>query len=208
VNCLNFGNPERPEIMRQLSDAIDGMGEACRAFGIPVVGGNVSLYNGSGGQDIDPTPVIGLLGMVDRLDHRPPGATLVDGHRIVVFGDVRHDLDLHAVSEVAAAVRALVLDGVLSGVHDIADGGLAKALAEMTARSGVGARVTYDDPFGESAGRVIGCVAPGVEIGGVEIGIAGGDRFVIEGSVDHSVDEIVCAHRDNLPAAMNAGATH
>ena len=208
VNCLNFGNPERPEIMRQLSDSIDGMGEACRAFGIPVVGGNVSLYNGSGGQDIDPTPVIGLLGMVDRLDRRPPGATLVDGHRIVVLGAVQTDLDLHAVSDVADAVRALVLDGVLSGVHDIADGGLAKALAEMTARSGVGARVTYDDAFGESAGRVIACVAPGVDIGGTEIGIAGGDRFLITGQVDFSVDEIVRAHRDNLPTAMNAGATH
>ena len=67
VNCLNFGNPEHPEVMWQLSEAIDGMGEACRAFGIPVVGGNVSLYNESGGLDIDPTPVVGLVGLVDRL---------------------------------------------------------------------------------------------------------------------------------------------
>ena len=62
VNCLNFGNPEHPEVMWQLSEAIDGMAEACRALGLPVIGGNVSLYNESGGADIDPTPVVGLLG--------------------------------------------------------------------------------------------------------------------------------------------------
>ena len=73
VNCLNFGNPEHPEVMWQLSEAIDGMGDACRALGLPVIGGNVSLYNETAGTDIDPTPVIGLLGMVDRLDRRPPG---------------------------------------------------------------------------------------------------------------------------------------
>ena len=71
VNCLNFGNPEHPEVMWQLSEAVDGMAEACNAFGLPVIGGNVSLYNESRGTDIDPTPVIGLLGMVDELDRRP-----------------------------------------------------------------------------------------------------------------------------------------
>ena len=73
VNCLNFGNPEHPEVMWELSEAIDGMAEACPAFGIPVVGGNVSLYNETRGHDIDPTPVVGMLGMVDRLERRPPG---------------------------------------------------------------------------------------------------------------------------------------
>ena len=73
VNCLNFGNPEHPEVMWQLSEAIDGMAEACRAFGMPVIGGNVSLYNETRGRDIDPTPVVGMLGMVDRLERRPPG---------------------------------------------------------------------------------------------------------------------------------------
>ena len=72
VNCLNFGNPEHPEVMWQLSEAIDGMAEACRALGLPVVGGNVSLYNESRGRDIDPTPVVGVLGLIDRLDRRPP----------------------------------------------------------------------------------------------------------------------------------------
>ncbi len=87
VNCLNFGNPEHPEVMWQLSEAVDGMAEACGAFGLPVIGGNVSLYNESRGVDIDPTPVIGLLGVVDQLDRRPPGVTMAEGDRLVLLGD-------------------------------------------------------------------------------------------------------------------------
>ncbi len=85
VNCLNFGNPEHPEVMWQLSEAIDGMSEACRAFDLPVVGGNVSLYNESAGRDIDPTPVIGALGLIDRLVARPPGVRLVEGGTLVLL---------------------------------------------------------------------------------------------------------------------------
>jgi len=85
VNCLNFGNPEHPEVMWQLSEAIDGMREACLALGIPVIGGNVSLYNESYGRDIDPTPVIGGLGLVEHLAARPPGVTLVDGGTLVLL---------------------------------------------------------------------------------------------------------------------------
>ncbi|MHB1536233.1 MAG: phosphoribosylformylglycinamidine synthase subunit PurL, partial [Acidimicrobiales bacterium] len=87
VNCLNFGNPEHPEVMWQLSEAIDGMAEACRALRLPVIGGNVSLYNESRGRDIDPTPVIGTLGLVDRLDRPPPGVALVAGSRVLLLGD-------------------------------------------------------------------------------------------------------------------------
>src|SRR4051794_13320743 len=86
VNCLNFGNPEHPEVMWQLSEAIDGMGDACRALSVPVIGGNVSLYNESRGRDIDPTPVVGVLGLIDRLVERPPGVTLVDGGELLVLG--------------------------------------------------------------------------------------------------------------------------
>jgi phosphoribosylformylglycinamidine synthase len=85
VNCLNFGNPEHPEVMWQLSEAIDGMSEACLALGLPVIGGNVSLYNESFGTDIDPTPVIGTLGLIDHLAVRPPGVTLVDGATLVLL---------------------------------------------------------------------------------------------------------------------------
>ncbi len=85
VNCLNFGNPEHPEVMWQLSEAVDGMSEACLALGLPVIGGNVSLYNESMGTDIDPTPVVGVLGLIDRLAARPPGVTLVREATLVLL---------------------------------------------------------------------------------------------------------------------------
>ena len=86
VNCLNFGNPEHPEVMWQLSECIDGMTEACRALSLPVIGGNVSFYNESGGADIDPTPVLGVLGLVDELHARPPGLAWSDGDTVVLLG--------------------------------------------------------------------------------------------------------------------------
>lgn len=89
VNCLNFGNPEHPEVMWQLSESIDGMADACRALGVPVVGGNVSLYNESGGSDIDPTPVVGLLGVVESLVAAPPGWNWSDADAVVLVG-TRH----------------------------------------------------------------------------------------------------------------------
>jgi phosphoribosylformylglycinamidine synthase len=235
VNCLNFGNPEHPEVMWQLSESIDGMGDACRALDIPVVGGNVSLYNESRGNDIDPTPVVGLLGTVERLDRRPPGARLVDGTRVLLVGARSTDLggarvwkdaaalppfDAVAVGVVAAVVREIVAGGLAAGAHDIADGGLATALGEMVARSGVGARVAVDgagELFSEAAGRVLLCVAAervndvralagAVPI--ADLGTAGGDRLVIDGLVDIEVEAVVRAWRDALPSAMAAGATH
>jgi phosphoribosylformylglycinamidine synthase len=86
VNCLNFGNPEHPEVMWQLSEAIDGMTEACVGLGLPVIGGNVSLYNESGGHDIDPTPVVGLLGVIESLVAPPPGWEWRKGDDIVLVG--------------------------------------------------------------------------------------------------------------------------
>jgi len=86
VNCLNFGNPEHPEVMWQLSECIDGMAEACRALSLPVIGGNVSFYNESGGADIDPTPVLGLLGLVDALHAPPPGLAWQEGDTLVLLG--------------------------------------------------------------------------------------------------------------------------
>ena len=86
VNCLNFGNPEHPEVMWQLSEAIDGMAHACEALSLPVIGGNVSLYNESGGRDIDPTPVVGSLGVVESLVAPPPGWNWHRGDAIVLVG--------------------------------------------------------------------------------------------------------------------------
>jgi phosphoribosylformylglycinamidine synthase len=183
VNCLNFGDPEHPEVMGQLSAAVDGMSDACRALGLPVVGGNVSLYNASEGTDIDPTPVVGVLGLVDDLTSVPPGAGLVDGHRLVLVGP-EHDglggsewsrasgrsrqgglppLDLRLHSDVAGVVRGLVVDGLVDGVHDVASGGLGLALAEMAVASGVGFTATgvadHRGLFSEAPSRVVLCVA-------------------------------------------------
>ena len=183
VNCLNLGNPEHPEVMWQLSEIIDGMGDACRDLHVPVVGGNVSLYNESRGRDIDPTPIVGLLGVVDRLARRPPGVRLQDGGALFVAGPpstelagsrwaweqghrggslVDVDLDVHAA--VCDLVRALVAEDLLQGVHDVSDGGVALALAEAAVRAGVGFVVDSVDGhgalFSEGASRVLLCVAP------------------------------------------------
>ena len=183
VNCLNFGNPEHPEVMWQLSETVDGMTEACLAFGVPVIGGNVSLYNESAGTDIAPTPVIGLLGLVDRLETRPPGATLVDGHRLVLIGPdevglggslwgsahgapggLLPELDMAMHVDVADLVRGLVVDGLVDGVHDVSSGGLGVALAEMASRSGIGVHVArvsdHRALFGEGPSRVVVAVDP------------------------------------------------
>jgi len=185
VNCLNFGNPEHPTTMWQLSEAIDGMAEACRALSVPVVGGNVSLYNESRGRDIDPTPVVGMVGMIDRLVSPPPGAGLVEGTRLVVLGAGPDTLsgsrwawrqghkagsppalDLAAHRVVCDLVRDLVADGLVLGVKDTADGGLGVALAEMAAVSGVGAVVRAPEGadhrwvFGETPSRFVLAVDP------------------------------------------------
>ena len=183
VNCLNLGNPEHPEVMWQLSEIIDGMGDACRDLHVPVVGGNVSLYNESRGRDIDPTPIVGMLGVVDRLDRRPPGVGLHDGAALFVAGpssaelagsrwawEQAHrggslpdvDLDVHAV--VCALVRGLVGDGLVQGIHDVSDGGVGVALAEAAVHTGVGFEVDGIDGhgalFSEAPSRVVLCVAP------------------------------------------------
>ncbi|MEA2971628.1 MAG: phosphoribosylformylglycinamidine synthase subunit PurL [Actinomycetota bacterium] len=185
VDNLNFGNPEHPEVMWQLSETIDGMAEACLALSLPVVGGNVSLYNESGGRDIHPTPVVGTVGLIDVLDRRPPGARLVDGADIFVLGTAPTaptslagsrwaanrghlggplpTLDLEAHARLCEVVRGLVEDHLLAGVHDVSDGGAAVALAEMAIASGVGFHVDFGGHhaalFSEAPSRVLLCLA-------------------------------------------------
>jgi phosphoribosylformylglycinamidine synthase len=182
VNCLNFGNPEHPEVMWQLSEAIDGMAEACRALRIPVIGGNVSFYNESGGQDIDPTPVVATLGVIERLDRKPPRAAFEEGASVVLLGAPSAELggsrwaaelrshrggklpgiDLRAHSTLLALVADLVRsDGLVVGVHDVSGGGLGVALAECALSSGVGCELEglagHGELFSESPGRVVIC---------------------------------------------------
>ncbi|MDQ1514487.1 MAG: phosphoribosylformylglycinamidine synthase subunit PurL [Actinomycetota bacterium] len=191
VNCLNFGNPEHPEVMWQFSEVVDGMSDACRALGLPVIGGNVSFYNESGGADIHPTPVVGVVGLIDRLDSRIPPAALSAGEVIVVLGDTaaelggsewaagRHGLlggmppsaDLAAGVRLHELVAALVGERAVAGVHDCSDGGLAVALAEMAIGGGCGFTVAAEGSlagllpaaacFSESANRVVLAVETG-----------------------------------------------
>ena len=183
VNCLNFGNPEHPEVMWQLSEAIDGMSEACVAFDTPVIGGNVSLYNESQGTDIDPTPVVGMLGVIDSLDRRPPGVGLVAQGRLMLIGVTQPEVSgsrwararghrggtLPALDpvhhlKVADVVRQLVIGDVVAGIHDVSGGGLGVALAEMAAKSGIGVSVARvanaAELFAEGPSRVVVCVEP------------------------------------------------
>jgi phosphoribosylformylglycinamidine synthase len=243
VNNLNFGNPEHPEVMWELSEAVDGMAEACRAFGVPVIGGNVSLYNESRGRDIDPTPVIGMLGLVDRLVRRPPGVRLADGHRLVVTGPAVEPnlagsrfasdaglprlgtlpaLDLAAVAATADLVRSLVAEGLVSGAHDVAEGGLAAAVAEMAIGGGIGATLARihspAELFSESPGRVVLCVAPEdlaevvrrheqAGVGCVRLGLATGDRLTVKDLLDVGLAALTNAWRTRLPEALGHGTT-
>jgi phosphoribosylformylglycinamidine (FGAM) synthase-like enzyme len=254
VNCLNFGNPEHPEVMWQLSEAIDGMAEACLALSVPVIGGNVSLYNESRGRDIDPTPVVGTLGLVDRLDRRPPGAGLVAGSQILLVGAAigadagpslasgtslagsRWAVDLHGHrggrlpaldlelhGRLLGVVAALVgsAGGLVDGVHDVSDGGMGVALAEMAVGSGVGFRVDaiagHAALFGEGPSRVVLSVPAAAlsevvaqleaaQVGWVRLGEAGGDHLVVEGLLDVPLGDAVAAWRGALPEALGAFA--
>jgi phosphoribosylformylglycinamidine synthase len=181
VNCLNFGNPEHAEVMWQFAEVTEGLSEACEALGFPVIGGNVSFYNESRGRDIDPTPVVGVVGVVEDLTSVPPPAALKPGSRIVLLGTTRAELggaqwatahglrdgappaaDLDDAVALHGLVCALVRDRLVDGVHDCSDGGLAVAVAEMAIAGNCGAELTRPDGlvpalgwFSESASRVV-----------------------------------------------------
>jgi phosphoribosylformylglycinamidine synthase len=168
TNCLNFGNPEKPEIMAQLSAAIDGIAEACTALGTPITGGNVSLYNETRGEGIYPTPVIGIVGIHDDAslavgpDFTRPGDVLLlldsgttdAGAGAAAIGSSEYArtllnqcwgappmLDLSVEAELQQRLAALAKAGLLHAARDISDGGIAVALAEACFRSGTGVDV-------------------------------------------------------------------
>ncbi|HLK49935.1 MAG TPA: phosphoribosylformylglycinamidine synthase subunit PurL [Bryobacteraceae bacterium] len=168
TNCLNFGNPERPEIMAQLVEAIEGMADACRFFDTPITGGNVSLYNETLGEGIYPTPVIGIVGLMPTAE--PVGAAFRNSARTLVllggvgacdetrFGGTQYAkvilnqlwglppaLDLDREKRVQEAIREIVNQGLAESTHDLSDGGLAVALAECSfGQAGIGARLELD----------------------------------------------------------------
>jgi phosphoribosylformylglycinamidine synthase len=164
TNCLNFGNPQKPEIMGQLVKAIQGIGDACRALNVPITGGNVSLYNETDGQAVYPTPVIGVVGLLEDASHALRQAFAGEGDTVLLLGTTAADiggseylktihgrvagappkLSLDAEKRLYAAVLEANGAGLLRSAHDLSDGGLAVALAECCLRgedAGLGAKI-------------------------------------------------------------------
>jgi phosphoribosylformylglycinamidine synthase II len=169
TNCLNFGSPEDSAVMWQFEQAVTGLADACLEMGTPVTGGNVSFYNQTGEVAIHPTPVIGVLGVIDNVEHRTPMAWGLDGELVYVLGTTREELagsewahaihahlgghppvlDLQAEMTLAEILVAGSDQQLFSAAHDVSEGGIAQTIAEMAVRSGVGVRL--DVPVGLDA---------------------------------------------------------
>jgi phosphoribosylformylglycinamidine synthase len=169
TNCLNFGSPEDPAVMWQFEQAVTGLADACLEMGTPVTGGNVSFYNQTGDVAIHPTPVIGVLGVIDNVERRTPMAWGLDGELVYVLGTTRDELagsewahaihahlgghppvlDLNAEMTLAEILVAGSAQQLFSAAHDVSEGGIAQTIAEMAMRSGVGVRI--DVPAGLDA---------------------------------------------------------
>jgi len=182
TNCLNFGSPEDPDVMWQFAEAVRGLADGCLELGVPVTGGNVSFYNQTGDLPILPTPVIGVLGVIDDVERRTPMAFGPVGETILLVGQTRDELagsewahtvhghlgglppmvDLSRERQLADILVAGSRDGMITAAHDVSDGGLAQTIVEMALRSGTGARIFLPDDldpfvalFAESAGRAV-----------------------------------------------------
>jgi len=187
TNCLNFGSPEDPAVMWQFSEAVRGLADGCLELGTPVTGGNVSFYNQTGDVAVHPTPVVGVLGVMDDVARRTAMAFRNAGDVVHVLGETRDELagsewahvvhghlgglppvvDLQAEKALAEVLVAASTSGLVTAAHDVSDGGIAQVLVEMALRAGVGAAVAIPagvDPFvlllSESAGRAVVTVAP------------------------------------------------
>jgi phosphoribosylformylglycinamidine synthase subunit PurL len=188
TNCLNFGSPEDPGVMWQFTEAVRGLADGCLLLGTPVTGGNVSFYNQTGGTPIQPTPVVGLLGVHEDVRHRVRSGFEAAGASIVLLGETRPEfggslwawvthghlggrppeVDFAAEQRLARVLVTAAGRGLLQAGHDLSDGGLAVALAESCLVGGTGCAVTLPgDPFtflfSESAARAVVAVAPGAE---------------------------------------------
>ncbi|WP_235031506.1 AIR synthase related protein, partial [Geminicoccus flavidas] len=244
TNCLNFGNPERPEVMGQFVGCIEGMAEACRALDFPVVSGNVSLYNETDGRAIQPTPNIGGIGLIENLDRVVGIAPTADDQVLVLVGETygwmgaslwlreimgREEgapppVDLAHEQRNGAFVLQQIQGGTVQACHDVSDGGLAIAVAEMCLASGKGAELRIPQGlaavgwlFGEEQGRYVLAVEPAAlkdlladaARDGViarEIGRVGGDALQVKDLPPISVEELRRAHETWLPGYMGEDA--
>ena len=182
TNCLNFGSPEDPAVMWQFAEAVRGLADGCQALGTPVTGGNVSFYNQTGTSPILPTPVIGVLGVIDDVRRRIPQGFSADRSQIYLLGETRDEfggsewawavhgflggrppvVDFAREQAIAEVLAVAAREGWLDSAHDLSEGGLAHALVECCLRRDAGAHITLPDggdPFvellSESAGRVL-----------------------------------------------------
>ncbi|MDR2956835.1 MAG: phosphoribosylformylglycinamidine synthase subunit PurL, partial [Coriobacteriales bacterium] len=186
TDCLNFGNPQNPEVYYAFTAAIDGLSDACRAFGIPVVSGNVSFYNESFGNAIYPTPAIGMVGIVEDISQVCTTGFQTEGDVIVLIGETADELggseylsaihgliagivpelDLELETDVQQAICMAIRKGLVQSAHDLSEGGLAIALAESCIAGNLGASITLDDDlpavaclFSETQSRILVSVA-------------------------------------------------
>ncbi|WP_431981546.1 phosphoribosylformylglycinamidine synthase subunit PurL [Streptomyces qinglanensis] len=191
TDCLNFGSPEDPAAMWQFAEACRGLADACRELGTPVTGGNVSLYNQTGEAAVHPTPVVGVLGVIDDVARRTPMAFRDEGHLVYLLGDTHEEFGGSAWSQVAHGhlggrppradlererLLAEILisasrDGMVDAAHDVSDGGVVQALAESCLKGGKGARIVVPDGldpfvflFSESQGRALVAVPRSEEV--------------------------------------------
>jgi phosphoribosylformylglycinamidine synthase len=182
TNCLNFGSPEDPEVMWQFSEAVRGLADGCLEMNTPVTGGNVSFYNQTGDVAILPTPVVGVLGVIDDVERRTGMAWKEDGDLIYLLGETSDDfagsewaheihshlgglppkIDLQKEMQLSQILVAASRDGLINAAHDVSEGGAMQTLVEMAIRSGIGARLWVPDnldPFvfayAESATRAV-----------------------------------------------------
>ncbi|MSO73897.1 MAG: phosphoribosylformylglycinamidine synthase subunit PurL [Alphaproteobacteria bacterium] len=250
TDCLNFGNPERPEVMGQLVGCIEGMSAACRALDFPVVSGNVSLYNETSGQGVQPTPAIGGVGLIGDVSRMATLGFKTENEAILILGETRGHLgaslylrdvlgcedgppppvDLSAERRIGDFVRALIEQGRVSACHDVSDGGLLVALAEMAigaSRAGraIGATLAAAPAgrapaafwFGEDQARYVVTVRASdaarietdAKTAGIplsRLGLTAGPKLTIEGTGAISLGELERAHEAFLPAYMAAPA--
>jgi len=233
TDCLNFGNPERPEIMGEFAGCVTGMGKAARALSFPVVSGNVSLYNAPNGVAIPPTPAIGGVGLLPDLERMATialkagddvlillgetrgalGQSLYQEHAIGAFDGAPPPVDLAAEKRVGDLVRRLIRDGVTKTVHDVSDGGVLVAVAEMALAGGRGAALdagatvipTQAFWFGEDQARCLVAVSQAAaakvrdagEKAGVTtrvIGRVGGETLSLPGEPPHPLADLAAGH--------------
>jgi phosphoribosylformylglycinamidine synthase II len=217
TNCLNFGNPEKPEVAWQLTEAVEGIAEACEVLGVPIVGGNVSLYNESPDGPIYPTPVIGMVGKLPDAARAGRLGFLEEGDAIALVGSFEPSLngaqldgcwgplpraDTASIRGAHAAVRDAVRSATLHSAHDVAEGGLAVALAECCLAGDIGARVELPEGlelFGEAPGRAFILSGPPEALAGHElIGQVGGEALEIVGRLKVPLSGLRAAHDTGL----------